>query len=95
MGAARRTKSGKATAHSKLCCAPIEPPVTRARLATPKVSVSSLCWARTSSPIRTLGKLAMACGPATLCGEVDRPLPIWLTMTMKYLLGSSARPSPT
>ena len=36
----------------------------------------------------------MAISPSVLCGEVDRPLPIWLTTTMKYLDGSSARPSP-
>ena len=31
-------------------------------------------------------------GRRLLCGEVDRPLPIWLTTTMKYRSGSSAGP---
>ena len=35
-----------------------------------------------------------ACAPPLLCGEVERPLPIWLTTMMKYFAGSSARPLP-
>ncbi len=36
----------------------------------------------------------MPAGAGVLCGEVERPLPIWLTTMMKYLSGSSARPWP-
>jgi hypothetical protein len=53
-----------------------------------------LVLARTSSPIRTRGKPAMAISPSAVCGDVDRPLPIWLTTTMHHFVGSSARPSP-
>ena len=36
-----------------------------------------------------------ALAPSALCGEVDRPLPIWLTAMMKYRSGFSACSGPT
>ena len=72
----------------------MEPPATSARLVSPNFSVINLCWARTSSPMRTFGKFAMPAGAGVLCGELDRPLPIWLTTMMKYLSESSPRPGP-
>ena len=48
--------------------------------------------------MRTLGKFDIAIsafGPSALCGEVDKPLPIWLIATMKYRSGSSACSGPT
>ena len=45
--------------------------------------------------MRTCGNFDIAIvGSSVLCGEVDSPLPIWLTTTMKYFSGSSARPGP-
>ncbi len=72
----------------------MEPPTTSARLSSPNFSVTSLCCARTSSPMRTCGKFAIPAGAGVLCGDVERPLPIWFTTAMKYLSGSSARPLP-
>jgi hypothetical protein len=45
--------------------------------------------------MRTRGNFAMFHGAGVLCGELDRPLPIWLMLMMQYLAGSSARPLPT
>ena len=60
----------------------------------PHLPVNRLCWARTSSPMRTFGKAGPACAPPVLWGEVDRPFPILFTTIIKYFSGSSARPSP-
>ena len=45
--------------------------------------------------MRTFGNrdIAMA-GSSVVCGDVDSPLPIWLTTTMNHFSGSSARPGP-
>ena len=95
IGAARSTLSGKRTAHSQVCWAPMDPPTTRASRSTPYVSRSSCSWARTSSPMRTFGNRSAAIDSSSVvCGEVESPLPIWLTTTMKYFSGSSARPGP-
>ena len=64
----------------------------------PKCSRSSRSWATTSSPMRTFGKFDIASPaltPSALCGEVDRPSPIWLIETMKYRSGFSAWSGPT
>ena len=98
IGAARSTWSGNLTAHSYVCWAPIDPPTTSASRSTPKYWRSSRSCATTSSPIRIRGNFDMASpalAPSALCGETDRPLPIWLTATIKYRSGFSACSGPT
>ena len=41
------------------------------------------------------GKRPRSLGGGELLGDEDSPLPSRLVITMKYLRGSSARPSPT
>ena len=43
----------------------------------------------------TCGNFDIATAPSVLCGEVESPLPIWLTTTMNHRSGSRARPGPT
>ncbi len=58
IGAASFTFCGNRTAHSYVCCAPMEPPVTSCSSSMPNCSRKSCSCARTSSPI-------LADGPKT------------------------------
>src|SRR5688572_13171209 len=60
----------------------------------PRCSVSRRCWARTSSPMVTDGKAPWLNGGGVLLGEDENPPPNCPGTTMKYLVGSSPRPSP-
>ena len=61
----------------------------------PKRSVTSLCWARTSSEMATGGNAPRSNGGGVLLGEEEKPSPNWAWRMKKYLSGSSGRPGPT
>ena len=45
--------------------------------------------------MRTYGKFFLLIEASAFQGEVDKPLPIWLTMMTKYFSGLMALPAPT
>src|SRR6266702_3480651 len=93
-GRMRSTMSGNRAPQWKVCWAPMEKPVTRARRSRPNCSVTRRCWHRMLSYSVTDGKRARSYGGGVLLGDEDRPLPNMLGMMMKYLPGSSAIPEP-
>ncbi len=60
----------------------------------PKCSVTSRCWASTSSTVETGGKCPRSNGTGVVDGELDIPPPSWPGQMTKQRCGSSGRPSP-
>lgn len=61
----------------------MDQPVTSSSRSIPYRSVSSRCWARTSSPMVTFGNAPALNGGGVLLGEDEKPLANWPGSTMK------------
>ena len=61
----------------------------------PSFRVSRSCCRRALSWKVTLGNRPRSIGDGELLGDEEIPLPSRFVITMKYLRGSRARPSPT